>query len=256
MIGQCPEWNYGHNASFGLWVQPVKGSKLFVCLYSGVIFSRCTTFVWEELKDDAEGFGETPVEDDGKPTFDFKMKIKPSLKVVPPCGSLIPYPDFPIFVFASEGKIVYTDEQMKSFKRFGDLNKKDFYSLVGEAGADTFDLPELDSDVYDGSDEELEETKRGLLVPLYMISVEKEDNGGLRVSEVLDMRASDTFAFAEKEAEEDPGSEPGDPCERDGEEPADGRGYPPVDPEMPETEPGESDRNDDEDPIDPCPEEE
>jgi hypothetical protein len=234
-------------------VRPVKGSKLFVCLYRGVIFSRKTTFVWQEVKNDEAAPGETPAQDDGKPKFDFKMKIEPALNVFSPCGSLVPYPDFPIFVFASEGNVIYSDASMKTFKKFGELPASEFYSKIGEGAAQSFDLPDIDKSVYEGTSEELDETKRGLLTPIFMISVEKEPNGSLSIAEILDIRASDTFTFAEKAAEETPGEGDEDPCERDGEDPADGRTTVGGDPNLGDVEPTE-DVVEEEQAVDPCPE--
>ena len=210
MIGNTPVWNYGKNASFGLWVSPLKGSKLLVVVYKGVILSRKTTFMWKaEITEKAAAEGASP-EHEAKLTF--KQKIEPKLSVVPASGAVVSKSDFPITLFASGATVVYSGDGMTEFKKMDAVSDETFYELKTGNAAGSFDLPELDKDVYETKAKVAKETQKGLLVPLWRIDVDVSAAGTLSVREVLNLHTDDTFAFEpyEEEPEKEPGAE--DPC--------------------------------------------
>lgn len=205
-IGNGPAWNYGKNASFGLWVNALKGARMFVALYKGVVFTSKTTVLWKATAtnvDVAEGEDPLPPEIE----LEFKQKIEPTLTVVPPCGAVIPHSEFPIVIFVSGTSVVYCGDDLKSFKKFASVSEGAFYELSSGGVASAFELPEPDATVYDDAEATVDDTKKGLLIPLWRISVEKGSSAVLRISEVLDIRTRDTFAFEEAEAEPDAGTD-------------------------------------------------
>lgn len=214
IIGNTPVWNYGKNASFGLWVNPLKDSKLFVALYKGVVFNRKTTFLWTAIADETPAVPpETAPEHEV--TLSFKQKMKPEIVVVPASGAVIPRSDFPITLFVSGKDVVYSDDGMKKFKKLGTVSAEKFYGLSTGDSASSFDLPDLDEDIYEAKEETAEKTKRGLLIPLWRIDVDVSSTGTLSVKEVLNLHSAETFAFEpyEEEPAEEGGGETGDPCE-------------------------------------------
>lgn len=221
MLGNGPVWNYGANASFGLWVTALANSRMWIALYKGVLFKRKTSFLWKTTVKEVEGeTGGITHEVD----LTFKQKILPALTVIKPCGGIVSKAEFPIVIFECDGSIVYSRDQMKSFKKFAAIPERTFYTAGASGSGSGFDLPDVDSEVYETKKKTVEETKRGLLVPLWRIDVEVSGSGALSVKEVLDLRTADTFAFEEyKEGEEGTGKggETGatgeeDPCAPDG----------------------------------------
>lgn len=219
MLGRGPVWNYGANASFGLWATALANSRMWIALYKGVLFKRKTSFLWKTTVKEVEGeTGGTAHEVD----LTFKQKILPALTVVQPCGGIVSRAEFPIVIFECDGSIVYSRDQMESFKKFAVIPERTFYTAGASGSGSGFDLPDVDSEVYETKKETVEETKRGLLVPLWRIDVEVSGSGALSVKEVLDLRTADTFAFEKYEEEETPeGGETGatgeeDPCDPGG----------------------------------------
>lgn len=228
-----PLWNYGKQAGFGLWVTALKDAKLFVAIYKGVVFSRKTTVLWKANVTAKAGVSE-PTGDssptaptaptgttgataqDHELTMEFKQAVAPELIVVPPCGAEVPYSDFPIVLFASESSVVYSGDDIKTFKKLASLSEEEFYEKTTGGGASSFTLPELDEDVYN-TNREPEKTKVGLLVPLWRISAEKDSLGDVRVTEVLDIRTQDGFVFERDDSAEPEDETPDDTCvEEDG----------------------------------------
>lgn len=209
IIGNRPLWNYGKNASFGLWVHPLVGSEVLVLLYKGVLFTRKTTFKWKATSEASEIEGE-----DAKVTLEFKQKITPKIVSVGSCGAIVSFSMFPITIFVSETTVLCSDDSMSSFKKFESVSDEAFYALKTGSSLSAFDLPALDTEVYDDEDEE-EDTKNGLLIPVCRISVNKSSSGTLSVNEVLGFLTQDTFAFEKMEDDEGTGDQE-DPCIPDG----------------------------------------
>lgn len=263
IIGTVPTWNFGRNASFGLAVSPRKDSKLYVKLYKGVIFSRKITFLWKDLNADKaaeEGDTGSGTETGTEPEkekieLEFKQKIEPKLVVVPTSAALIPYSEFPVVIFAGEEGVVYSRDDMGSFKSFETIEDGEIYSRNDGAAGTAYDLPELDEEEYSSEEGSTEDTKVGLLVPLLRISVEKDSDGVVGVTEVLNIVQNEVFSIKEAEAdeEEDPNPED-DPCDRDGEDGADGRSTV-GESGMPDSEEGAEDPEEG-DSVEPCPTEE
>lgn len=252
MLGKVPTWSFGRNASFGLAVNPRKDAKIYIKLFKGVIFSRKVTFLWKDVG------AATPPSEDGeavkeKVELEFKQKIQPKIVVVPTSGALIHFSEFPIVLFASDSTIVYSNDELSSFKAFEAIEDGEIYSKdTGQPGS-AHELPVPDDNEYDDAEDTLEDTKRGLLVPLLRIAVDKDAEGVVFVSEILNIVQNDTFAITEAEATEEGEGEDGDPCARDGEIGA-SNGYTGGVPEMPDEEPGESDPEDGTgEGVDPCP---
>ena len=214
IIGNTPVWNYGKNASFGLWVNPLKESKLFVALYKGVIFNRKTTFLWTATAK------ETPAvppktDPEHKVTLSFKQKMEPEIVIVPASGVVVPKSDFPITLFVSGKDVIYSNDAMKKFKKLDTVSEEKFYALSTGVSGSSFDLPDLNEDIYEAKEKTAEKTKRGLLIPLWRIDVDVSSTGTLSVKEVLNLHSAETFAFApyeEEHVEEDDNGE-NDPCE-------------------------------------------
>lgn len=209
-IGCSPVWRYGKTSAFGLWLTPLTDGALAVLLYKGYLFRRTTAFIQKVTETPATE--STPAS--SKTTF--KQRIGTTLVEVAPSGAKIPFADFPIVVFVSGTDVIYSGPEMKNFKKFGKVDAGSFYSTETANPAVAFDLPSLDGSVYSTKSETVEQTKLGLLTPLWRISVEKDSEGVTTLDEVLDLHPSDTFVFEDAEDEEEP-EEPSDVCSPDGE---------------------------------------
>lgn len=259
-LRNSPSWNYGKNASFGLWATALNDNRVFLAIYKGFIFERKTTVLWKANSSGGTGATGATVDDgvsggtaSGSISLEFSQKIEPTLLTLGACGGIIPASDFPVVLFvsnstgkaASDSKptagdagstggtggtgasndvsVLYTKDDLKTFKKLQPISDNDFYSLTtGDVGS-SFKLPEPDKDVYGKDKKFIEETKKGLLIPLWRVDVEKTSDGAHIISEILDIRTHDTFAFAPKESDDE--DTPQEPCEQGTPgEPADGGG--------------------------------
>lgn len=219
MTGKLPIWRFGKTASFGLWARPLGDSKILIMLYKGVVFSRTNTFVYKLSKPVEETEEET--EEDGTGTdkvdvkLEFRQKISPKLIVTEPCCAVVPQSAFPIVVVCSEENVLYTDDELKTFKKMSPIPEDKFYATKSGDTASEFALPELDEAVFLTNDS-AEETKKGLLIPVVRISAGLRSNGSVYIKEVLDIREHDLFAFENGDfgSEE---KEPDEDCTEDGE---------------------------------------
>jgi len=149
--------------------------------------------------------------------IEFKQRIKPSLTVTEKCGALLSKSDFPMVVFASGSDVVYSGDDLKTFKRLQKIPGRMFFNLssLGHDEAESFVLPDLDPEIYEtGDDEDEDDTKKGLLIPICRISVKQDQLGRLRAWDVLDILRNDTLAFeaGEDEDEDEESEEPDNPC--------------------------------------------
>ena len=214
-IGNTPVWNYGKNASFGLFARPLKGEKLLLLLYKGVVFKRKTTFLWKNEDEEESGGEESGGEEsggEGKCNLSFKQRIEPRLVVVPASGAVVGRTEFPITLFLSDEVVVYSSEELKTFKKLKQIDEEEFYALKEGEAATAFSLPELEENVYDEDEDTIENTKKGLLFPLWYISVGKNSVGALFVKEVLNVQTENTFAFEEDVEKDDEEETEEDPC--------------------------------------------
>lgn len=254
-LGRGPIWNYGANASFGLWATALANSRMWIALYKGVLFKRKISFLWKTTVREVEGgTGAANHEVD----LDIKQKILPELTVVQPCGAIVSAGEFPITIFECDGNILYARDQMESFKKLAVVPERTFYTAGASGAGEGYELPDVDAEVYETKAETVEDTKRGLLVPLWRIDVDISSSGALSIKEVLDLRSADTFAFEKYEEEEGGtgGTGEEDPCAPDGgcaggsgddlEDPAEGEG------ELETNDPGAPDK-DGEGGLKPCP---
>lgn len=214
-----PGWTFGKNASFGLWTRALANGKMLILLHSGTVFSRKTTVIYDatvEATGATGGTGDVTSETPKKVKIETKQRIEPTLVSADACGAKVPVSAFPITLFVSGSTVVYTDDALKSFKAFKPLNGEGFYDIIDGDEASAYTLPELDAEIYEDKDE----TKIGLLVPLYRISVEADSDGNGRVSEVKNVLTADTFQITSKEEDEadttDDGTDKPEECDDHG----------------------------------------
>ena len=232
IIGDTPRIGFGKTRSFGLWFRMLTDSKVLVLVGKGHVFRKKTTVLYtvkaskppeEETDpetppvfepDDPENgtpVEETP-EESNLPSITFKQKIEAEIVSTDYCGASISSSEFPIVVFVSEDNVVYSDPGMKKFKKFASIDEDDFYNLKSAGAGSSFTLPKPDTETYSDEPGELEETKKGLLVPLWQIETEDDGSGGVRIKEALELLTDSTLAFELVEEEETDG-EPPEECE-------------------------------------------
>ena len=207
-----PIWRFGRTSSFGVWFRSRPNGKLLVLFWAGAIFSRETTVVYRITEKAEDASEDSPPVD-----VEFKQRIKPSLTVTEKCGALLSKSDFPMVVFASGSDVVYSGDDLKTFKRLQKIPGRMFFNLssLGHDEAESFVLPDLDPEIYEtGDDEDEDDTKKGLLIPICRISVKQDQLGRLRAWDVLDILRNDTLAFeaGEDEDEDEESEEPDNPC--------------------------------------------
>jgi len=211
-VGQRPPWQYGQWASFGIWTHP-SAEKILLLFYGGVVFERKHKF---EVKIDVTRkiSGEVSEESkEEKAEITVKEKIIPSLKEVKPSGGTFSEADFPMYVFVSENQLICSDSSMKTWRKFKEIGRTDFYKMTEAISTENFELPDLDTEIY--SDDGKEETQRGLLTPIWRLNVGKDSLGNLYLTEILDIHTNDTMQFGEpEESDETDGDEDDeeDPC--------------------------------------------
>lgn len=221
--GHRPPWNYGHWSSFGVWVGKTSTDGILLLVYSGVVLSRKHKFkvTVTEVGDDEENDLEEPEFE-----VDVKERIAPVLVQTPPSAGQFTKSDFPLYIFASEGNVICTDTEMRSWRKLTQITREKFYQTVSGGNVGAHELPELDKEVYDTEKGE-DETKAGLTVPIWKIDVEQDSSGELYLSEILGIHTDDTYAFNQKDEDEDgdgdeDGDEDGDDKKDDPCEPLDG----------------------------------
>lgn len=225
VLQRVPTWKYGRNGSFGLWVRAMTNGRFLILLYKGVIFSRTTTFVYTLTKAASEGVEDGNSEEGGETggtaedsfsDLTFLQKIEPTLFVVPSSGAVIQDSEFPIVIFADRSNVVYSNDELQNFKKFGPVPDDYFYELKSGGPADSHNFPEPDPSIYATEDGYAKKnTQKGLLVPLFRIDIEKRDNGEAQIREVLEIFSHDKFAFEKVIATET--EEPEEDCEEGGE---------------------------------------
>lgn len=208
-VGQRPPWQYGQWASFGIWTHP-SAEKILLLFYGGVVLERKHKF---EVKIDVTHKISGEVSEEPTAKITVKEKITPSLKEVKPSGGTFSEADFPMYVFVSENQLICSDSSMKTWRKFKEIGRTDFYKMTKAISTENFELPDLDTEIY--SDDGKEETQRGLLTPIWRLNVDKDSLGNLYLNEILDIHTNDAMQFGEPEASGD-GDEDGedeeDPC--------------------------------------------
>ena len=214
-VGQRPPWQYGQWASFGIWTHP-SAEKILLLFYGGVVLERKHKF---EVKIDVTHkiSGEVSEEPAEEPAVEVtvKEKIIPSLKEVNPSGGTFSKADFPMYVFVSENQLICSDSSMKTWRKFKEIDRTEFYKMTDAISTENFELPDLDTEIY--SEDDKEETQMGLLIPIWRLNVDKDSLGNLYLTEILDIHTNDVMQFKEPEAsDETEGDEDGedeeDPC--------------------------------------------
>jgi hypothetical protein len=207
-VGQRPPWQYGQWASFGIWAHP-SAEKILLLFYAGVVLERKHKF---EVKIDVTHKISGEVSEEPTAEITVKEKIIPSLKEVKPSGGTFSKADFPMYVFVSENQLICSDSSMKTWRKFKEIGRTEFYKMTEAISVENFELPDLDTEIY--SDDGKEETQRGLLTPIWRLNVDKDSLGNLYLNEILDIHTNDAMQFGEPEAsDETGGDEDGeDPC--------------------------------------------
>ena len=209
--GHRPPWNYGHWSSFGVWVGKTSTDGILLLVYSGVVLSRKHKFkvTVTEVGDNGGNDGEESEFEVG-----VKERISPVLVQTPPSAGQFTKSDFPLYIFASNGSVICTDTEMRSWRKLTPITREKFYQTVSGGNVGAHELPELDKEVYDTEKGE-DETKAGLTVPIWKIDVEQDSSGELYLSEILGIHTDDTYAFNQKDedGDEDGDDKKDDPCE-------------------------------------------
>ena len=233
IIMQTPNWSYGKKRDFGPLFKSAKSDKIIVKFNKGVFFLRGVDFNYKIEKDSESGDSEDDSSEENEKIY-FKTAINPSIVVTEPCGACLSYSDFPLFIFASaDGDIVFTTEEMESFRKFSKTTINKIDSSDSSLSARSYSVDDADEELYTATDEvPLSKTAIALLIPVMCIEASKNDDGSILIDSVMDMRPYDSYKFTENEdmeepdtddddKDKDPGdddpnpdlSQQGDPCE-------------------------------------------
>ena len=207
MIMQTPNWSYGKKRDFGPLFKSAKGNKVIVKFNKGVFFLRGVDFNYKMEKDSENKDSEDDSsEKEENEKLYFKTAINPSIVVTEPCGACLSYSDFPLYIFASvSGDIVFTTEEMKSFRKFSRTTINKIDSSDSSLSASSYSLNTVDEELYTATDDvPLSKTAIALLIPIMCIEASKNDDGSILIDSVMDMRPYDSYKFTENEELEEP----------------------------------------------------